>query len=352
MSRLISIVCDSRTNWTKARSICEAISAHDDIELSLAVCGPMSHLWREYLDGWIPDNVLDTHHGDMIQQSSELLTALQSYFSKTKPVVALTDRYETLAVAQAATLMNIYTAHVQGGEITGNIDESIRHAVTKLSHIHFPATEQSAQRIIKMGEDSNYVFTVGCPSIDLLMRVGVTERPIKEPYILFLMHPVTTELNGVYEATKATIEGIRQAWGGLIAGVGPNHDAGYLDVWNAIKDCGLTIPHNVDHETFTRLMAHAEVMVGNSSAGIREAGIFGTPVVNVGNRQFNRERGDNIAGMFSHIRPSYVSSAIKYQLQKGRYQPEYIYGNGYAGKQITDILATIDLPPIQKRIVF
>jgi len=348
--RKIAIIVDSRTQWTKARSVCEAIKAHDDLELSLAVCGPMSNLWREYLDGWIPNNVLDTHHGDMVQQSSELLEALSSYFYTTKPdiVIALTDRYETLAVAQAATLMNIHIAHIQGGEVTGNIDESIRHAVTKLSHIHFPATEQSKQRIIKMGEDPKYVYNVGCPSIDLLMRVDVSERPVEEPYILFLMHSVTTELEDVYEATRATIEGIRQAWDGLIAGVGPNHDAGYLEVWRAIKDCGLTIPHNVDHETFTRLMAHAEVMVGNSSAGIREAEQFGTPVVNVGHRQDYRERSYNVVSNGNYW--SFLHTCIEHQIGHGKYEPEQIYGNGHAGEQIADILATIDLPPIQKRI--
>jgi len=160
------------------------------------------------------------------------------------------------------------------------------------------------------------------------------------------MHPVTTELDGVYEATKATIEGIRQAWDGLIAGVGPNHDAGYLEVWRAIKDCGLTIPHNVDHETFTRLMAHAEVMVGNSSAGIREAEQFGTPVVNVGNRQQYREHSFNV------FNPHMIAEGVAYQLNYGKYEPEQIYGDGHAGEQIANILATIDLPPIQKRIAY
>jgi len=350
--RKIAIIVDSRTNWTKARSICEAVKSHDDLELSLAVCGPMSRLWKEYLDDWTPDNVLDTYHGDMVQQSAELLIALGSYFYTTKPdiVIALTDRYETLAVSQAATLMNIHIAHIQGGEVTGNIDESIRHAVTKLSHIHFPATHQSAIRIMKMGENPDYVFTVGCPSIDLLTRVDITEKVIEAPYILFLMHPVTTELDGVYEATKATIEGIRQAWDGLIAGVGPNHDAGYLDVWRAIKDCGLTIPHNVDHETFTRLMAHAEVMVGNSSAGIREAGYFGTPVVDVGSRQQYRECSHNVKSVISTTHA--VSCCIRFHQVFGRFEPDFIYGNGQAGEQIAEILATIELSSIQKRIVY
>jgi len=265
--------------------------------------------------------------------------------------MALTDRYETLAVAQAATLMNIHIAHIQGGEVTGNIDESIRHAVTKLSHTHFPATEQSKQRIIKMGEDPKYVYCVGCPSIDLLMRVDVSERPLDEPYILFLIHPVTTELDAVYTATRAVIDGIRQAWDGLVMGIGPNHDAGYLDVWRAIDDSNFRVAVTVDHKAFTRLMAHAEVMVGNSSAGIREAGYFGTPVVDVGIRQQYRERGTNVSRkQITSGYPLSVWEAVNMQLYHGKYQPEQIYGDGQAGTSIAEILATIDLPSIQKRI--
>ena len=212
--RKISIIVDSRTNWSKAKSICGAIKSHEDLQLNLAVCGPMSRNWMEQLDGWIPDNVFDTYFPyrqngyselySMVEYSSNLLMALASYYREIKPdiVIALTDRYETLCVAQAAALMNIHIAHVQGGEVTGTIDESIRHAVTKLSHIHFPATKKSAKRIIRMGENANLVFNIGCPSIDLLMRVDVCDRFVKEAYILFLMHPVTTEI----EATDSQIE--------------------------------------------------------------------------------------------------------------------------------------------------
>jgi len=198
-----------------------------------------------------------------------------------------------------------------------------------------------------MGEDPKYVRTVGCPSIDLLSRVDITERLVEEPYILFLMHPVTTELDGVYEATRATIECIRQAWDGEIVTIGPNHDAGYLDVWKAIKDARLIWTQQVTHENFTRLMAHAEVMVGNSSAGIREAGYFGIPVVDVGIRQQYRECSFNV---ISPITISRITKSIKFQLSHGRYPLEQIYGDGHAGEQIAEILATIDLPPIQKRI--
>lgn len=357
MVRRISIICDSRTNWSKARSVCEAIRAHQDLQLNLAVCGPMSRNWDTQLDHWIPDNVLDTYHDTepssplgMVEQSAQLLEALGSYLRETKPdiVLALTDRYETLCIAQASALMNIHIAHIQGGEVTGTIDESIRHAVTKLSHIHFPATQQSANRIIKMGENPDYVFRVGCPSIDLLLRVDVSENPIAEPYILFLMHPVTTELEATYEHVSTCIEGIRQAWGGKIITIGPNHDAGYLDVWRAIADAELAVSSYVCFDDFVRLMASCVVMVSNSSAGIRESAYFGVPVVNVGTRQNYRECGTNV----DPAQPYAVHLGIEYQLWHGPYQPEYIYGNGQAGETIAAILATIKLPPIQKRIAY
>jgi len=358
--RRIAVIADSRATWSRGQSVCEAIQERDDLQLELVVCGPMKANWKS-MTTIQPTSVLDTYFTGiddtpfgMVESSSNLLMALGSYLTHNQPdiVVALTDRYETLCVAQAAALMNIRVAHVQGGEVTGTIDESIRHAVTKLSHIHFPATEEARLNIVCLGEDTQYIFNVGCPATDLLLRVDVTERPIEEPYILFLMHPVTTEYEAAYEQTMAVIEGIRAAWDGLVVRIGPGHDAGNYGVWEAIKDAGLRIPHTVEHGKFVRLMAHAEVMVGNSSAGIREACYFGTPVVDVGSRQSRRSpRSMNI--IWSSPVDYMVENATRIHIEDGRIaKPKQLYGDGTAGKQIAEILATIDLPPIQKRLMY
>jgi UDP-hydrolysing UDP-N-acetyl-D-glucosamine 2-epimerase len=291
----------------------------------------------------------------MVASMSDIMEALRSCYRQLDPdlVITLTDRYETLAVASTAALMNIPIAHIQGGEVTGTIDESIRHAVTKLSHLHFTATDDARMRVIQMGEDPQYVFNVGCPATDLLLQVDTTTRIIPEPYVLVLMHPVTTEYGEAYGQMEQVIKGVKAAWlrsgkDGLIVVVGPNHDAGSHGVWKAIKDSGLSAPNQVPFNEWVNLMAHAEVLVGNSSSGIREACYFGTPTVDIGTRQQGRmPRGRNVKS--SPVNRYCVTAAVLNQLNDGRYAPEYLYGNGNAGALIARILGEIELPPIQKR---
>jgi len=351
--KTIAIPVDSRANWTRAATVIEAIDQHPDLKCQFIACSKFAYEWQCWTDRK-PDNVCPTYHGadtprSMVTSSANILTALSSCFMYNRPdvVVALTDRYETLAIAQTAALMNIRVAHIQGGEVTGTIDESVRHAVTKLSHIHFPATDEAAQRIVGMGENKDYVFNVGCPATDLLLRVDVSEKPTQEPYVLVLYHPVTTEYEESYNQMEAVLDGVKAAWDGLVVVIGPNHDAGNHGVWSAIKDADVQAPHIVPHDQFVNLMARAEVMVGNSSAGIREACYFGTPVVDVGSRQLNRmPRGRNVR--YSVNRPVIIRRCINWQLGQ-RYEPEYLYGDGKAGQYIAKILAEVEMPNIQKR---
>ncbi len=340
----VCVVTSCRADWTRGQSICEAIDASNDLELQLID-----------LSGG-PSGTHGNHPVSMATDTSYLIAKLAKDFFESKPdiVIALTDRYETLAVSQTAALMNIHVAHVQGGEVTGTIDESIRHAVTKLSHIHFPATEESANRIIAMGEDANYVFNVGCPATDLLLRVDVSERPTgteDKKYILMLMHPVTTEWEDSYNQTKAVLDACLSFDPIVTIVVGPGHDAGSKGVVRAIEDAGYPMYPTIPHEKFIQLIAHCEVMVGNSSAGIREACYFGTPVVDVGSRQMGRERGDNVWTIGGGgVKSRGIIRTIEEMVGK-RCQPEHLFGDGTAGTQIAQLLATMDLPNIQKRIM-
>lgn len=304
-------------------------------------------------EDWRPDAVLDTWYDadspfGMVESSQKLLLALGSYIRNNEPdlVVALTDRYETLAVAQTAMLMNVRIAHIQGGEITGSIDESIRHAVTKLSHLHFVSNKRARSVVVgKLGEDPDRVWVTGCPSIDLLLRLNVTDPPpVLSPYLLVLHHPVTTEYDDTRFTSSVLMEALYRTGINLHI-VGPNHDAGRLAVTdNIIQPYSSTM----EHRDFVRLMAHASVMVGNSSAGIRESCYFGTPVVNVGSRQRGRHRGSNVVD--AGYDADEIYSQIMEQLNHGRYLTEYLYGEGDAGEQIARILAETELPPIQKRL--
>lgn len=356
--RKVMVVVDSRATWSRAKTVCEEIQKRKDLELQLTLVGPLAssngHPFEGVsVTGRIPDyNPSDT----MSQTVGYLIHDLGKRIQLFHPdvVISVTDRYESLAVAVAASLSNVHLAHIQGGEVSGSTDESMRHAITKLSHIHFPANQDSADRIERMGEDPRFIFNVGCPATDLLLKVDVGIQHRTNSYAMVSYNPVTTlsdEEN--YNHMLVTLRACLDTQLELVI-VGPNHDPGSEGVWNAIRDAGtnsrpLWTDPTLPHSEFISLMAHASVLVGNSSAGIREACYFGTPVVNVGTRQFLRARSKNIITV--HV-PTMgrIKQAIEAQIEHGPYDVERPYGNGGAGKKIAEILATIELPPIQKTI--
>jgi UDP-hydrolysing UDP-N-acetyl-D-glucosamine 2-epimerase len=281
--------------------------------------------------------------------TGEYICSLYDVFLKNRPdiVVSVTDRYESLATAVAASMSGILLAHIQGGERTGSLDEAMRHAITKLAQIHFPANADAARRIIRMGEDPAHVHNVGCPATDLLLQVDVSTRPLHYPYILVAYNPVVTESDNREQMTNV-LEACHSTGLAMIV-VGPNHDPGAAEIVKADRQPEDVYFPTLPHSEFIRYMAHAAVMVGNSSAGIREAGYFGTPVVDVGTRQQDRLDGPNVL----HAPGSWdLQEAIQAQLQHAKYRPQQLYGDGTAGVQIAEILATCRLPRIQKRMMY
>jgi UDP-hydrolysing UDP-N-acetyl-D-glucosamine 2-epimerase len=301
------------------------------------------------------------------------LLELPSIFSNIKPDFVLTvgDRFETMATTLAAAYMNIPVAHTMGGEVTGTIDESIRHAVTKFAHIHFPASEEAKERIIRLGERSQDVYMVGCPRIDLVSEIiaaqevelndclfdlGVGERfDLSKPFLLVSQHPVTTEYGLGEKQITETLEAVRES--GLPAIIlWPNADAGSEDISRGIRkwrekgmDSNMHFFKNLPTATYIRLMRRTACLVGNSSSGIREGAFIGTPVVNIGSRQDMRERGLNVLNAVNDRFA--IHDAISHQLIHGPYQSDSIYGDGNAGKRIADILATCQVQ-IQKQITY
>ncbi len=302
------------------------------------------------------------------------LMELPTVFERLQPDVVLTvgDRFETMATTLAAAYMNIPVAHTMGGEVSGTIDESIRHAVTKFAHIHFPASREAADRIVRLGEPPETVHLVGCPRIDLVAEIlrGANGSPdshlfdfgvgskldLSKPFILVSQHPVTTEYGEGERQITATLEAVRAT--GLQAIVlWPNADAGSDDIAKGIrrwreqkKDENMHFFKNLPTAAYIHLMARTACLVGNSSSGIREGAYIGTPVVNVGTRQIMRERGKNVIEM-SHDRDA-VLGAIRQQLKHGQYEMEPIYGDGTAGRQIAGILAGLGPVNVQKRITY
>jgi UDP-hydrolysing UDP-N-acetyl-D-glucosamine 2-epimerase len=304
------------------------------------------------------------------------LLELATVFDNLKPdvVVTVADRYETLSTAVAASYMNIPVAHVQGGEVTGSIDEKVRHAVTKLSDIHFVASDKAAERVIRMGEEPAKVFVTGCPSIDL--AVEVMERPemdfdpfakyggvgasvdLSGGYLVVLQHPVTTEYEEAREQALETLHAVTEVdlptlwfW--------PNVDAGSDGTSNAIRSFReLHSPRNIhffknmEPTDFLRLLVGSRCLVGNSSVGIRECAFLGVPTVNIGSRQSGRDRGRNVIDV-DHLSEAIVAAIRRHLslLGTGRYESDPLYGHGRAGERIAELLARQPLN-IEKRLTY
>jgi UDP-hydrolysing UDP-N-acetyl-D-glucosamine 2-epimerase len=374
------VVVASRANYARIKTALEAIRNHPELELQI-VAGASFVLPRfgnavdvMTLDGFVPDAtirfIIEGETPATMAKSAGLgLLELPTVLELLQPevVVTVADRFETISTAIAAAYMNIPVAHTQGGEVSGSIDESVRHAVTKLSHIHLPATDLAARRIVAMGEDPATVFCVGCPSIDLAARADLALDPAvlsdlggvggsidpSEPFVLVAQHPVTTEYGQGREQIEQTLDAVAAV--GIQALVfWPNVDAGSEDVAKGIRifrehgrDQGFHFFRNLAPETFLKLMAHCACMVGNSSAALREGSFLGTSAVNVGSRQQGRERGPNVVDV-AHD-PEAIADAIRVQVSHGPFESSTLFGDGTAGRQIADVLATAT-PRVQKQV--
>lgn len=302
-------------------------------------------------------------NASMVYALAKVLDGVMKEIEKFKPDLVLTgfDIGANLATTIAAAHMNIPVAHIQGGEVTGSIDESIRHAMSKFAHIHFPATEDARQRLIRLGENPDYVFNVGCPSIDTIIETPTMDKKLLEekfnvdfskPTILLIQHPVTTESHESRKQILTTIDVIKEM--GIQALVAlPNNDAGSSEIIDEIKKSGLSWYPSLSTKEFVNVYRNIWAIVGNSSSGIHESSIFGIPAVNIGTRQQDRERAGNV------IDVSYDKESIRTGIQKALFDTEYRksvqhisnpYGDGKSAKRIVNLLKTLRLDGIvQKR---
>ena len=369
----ICVVIGSRANYSSIKSAMQAIAAHPDLELK--VIAAASALLDRYgsvvrlieADGFeVAARVNMLIEGEtpitMAKSTGLGLLELPTILDQIQPDFVLTvgDRFETMATAIAAAYMNVPLAHTMGGEVSGTIDESTRHAITKLAHVHFPASKDAAERILRMGEQSEHVHTVGCPRVDLvaeILKQDASTDPnghlmeggvggfvdTSKPFIIVSQHPVTTEYGQGESQIVATLQAVRESEIPAIV-LWPNADAGSEDISRGIRKMrehgetpNMHFFKNLPIDTYVRLMARAVCLVGNSSSGIREGCFIGTPVVNVGTRQANRERGANVIDV--GYDKDQIRDAIAEQARHGRYGCETIYGSGNAGERIAEILA-------------
>lgn len=381
--RKICIVVASRANYSSIKSVMRAIQDHPALELQLVTAaaalldryGSVEHLIES--DGFTPQaRVHMLVEGEtpvtMAKSTGLGLIELPTVFDRLQPDVVLTvgDRFETMATALAASYMNIALAHTMGGEVSGNIDENIRHAVTKFAHIHFPACEDAQERIVRLGEDPKTVHLAGCPRMDLVAEYladGEAPRPElfregvghdfdwDEPFLMISQHPVTTEY-GDGERQVAETLGAAERTGMPTVVFWPNPDAGSDDVARGVRkfrerhpDLPIHFFKNIPVRDYVHLMSRTACLIGNSSSGIREGAFIGTPVVNVGSRQEGRQRGKNVIDVGYDA--GAIHAAILRQVENGRYASDPIYGDGRAGKRIADVLATAEIS-LLKRITY
>ncbi len=374
--RKICVVITARPSYSRIKTALAAIQAHPDLELQLVVAA--SALLDRYgsainyieRDGFpIAAKVFNVLEGENLTAAAKTtgigILELSTVFDNLSPdiVVTVADRFETMATAISAAYMNIPLAHIQGGEVTGNIDEKVRHSITKLADLHLVATEKARERVLRMGEHQDAVFVTGCPSIDLAEEVlhapeldfdpfkkygGVGKiLDLQAGYIVVMQHPVTTE----YEQSRQHIEETLEAVAGLgipILWFWPNVDAGADGTSKGIRsfrewrdNSNFHFFKNMEPHDFLRLLRNSRCLVGNSSVGIREAAYLGVPVVNIGTRQAGRERGHNVMEV-GYDRQA-IQDAIRRQMVHGFYAPDPIYGDGQAGDKIAQVLASAPL---------
>ena len=379
----VCVVVGSRANYSSIKSAMRAVRDHPGLTLQLVVgasalldrYGSVSEVIEA--DGFAADErvfmLIEGETPSTMAKSTGLgLLELPTAFERLRPDVVVTvgDRFETMATALAATYMNIPLAHTMGGEVSGNIDESIRHAVTKFAHVHFPACTEAADRIIRMGEDPERVHVVGCPRMDLVAEVlaqsgnGLSDLfqegvggtfSLDQPFLLVSQHPVTTEYGDGERQIVETLKAVQQLDLPAIV-LWPNADAGSEHIAQGMRkfrehedDSKLHFFKNLPTDDYVRLMRKTACLVGNSSSAIREGSFIGTPAVNVGPRQEGRQRGANVADV-GYDRGQ-IAEAVRAQVEHGPYDHEPIYGDGRAGERIADVLANGDFP-IVKRMTY
>ena len=375
MKRKICFPITSRAYYGRSQLLIRKLHAHPDIDLKLMLGGSIlldkysRHIADDIAAGGfdIASSLFNVIEGGnhVAMAKTACLTALEftNELHKADPdvVVICGDRFEQLAIAMAAAYLNITIAHIEGGDVTGSIDESVRHAITKLAHIHFVTNADAHRRVLAMGEDPKYVFNTGSLDVELASLVdrsiasdeinsfGVGHAiDVEQPFLMVVQHPVTTEADN-----RAHLETTLRAVSGMdlpAIWFWPNADAGTGEMADSLRHMRERHPEltakmhfitNVPADRFVALLANAACLVGNSSAGIKECSYLGTPVVNIGGRQQGRLSGEHV--MHVGYDATEIAAAVAAQLVHGPYPASDIYHRPNASDTVVEILASAEL---------
>ncbi|MGF1525588.1 MAG: UDP-N-acetylglucosamine 2-epimerase [Candidatus Competibacterales bacterium] len=377
MSRRICVVITARPSYARVQTALEAIEAHPELELQLVAAATLLlERFGKAVNVIEADGFTVSRRVHSILEGGNLITAAKStglglielatVFEDLKPsaVVTIADRFETLATAVAASYMNLPLVHIQGGEVSGNIDNKVRNAITQFADLHLVANEAAARRVQAMGEAPEAIHVTGCPSIDLAARLQQAFHPPLDvfdrykgvgpcfplergQYFVVMQHPVTSEADQALAQIQATLEAVAELnyptlwfW--------PNVDAGSDATSHGIRafrerfdPANIHFFKNLPPDDFLRLVMDAAAIVGNSSVGIRECAFLGVPAINVGQRQRGRDRGANVIDVPHH--PEAIRAAMDRALHAPRPPRDLIYGDGRAGERIAQRLAQCSL---------
>jgi GDP/UDP-N,N'-diacetylbacillosamine 2-epimerase (hydrolysing) len=372
--RLVLGVTGIRSEYDIMSSVFRAVSDHPQLELQLVVTG--AHLSDAFgstineiqADGFtIAEEIQSLLNGDQasfrVKGMAIQLQGLVQTVARVKPdiLLVLGDREEAMTTALVGAYMNIPVAHIAGGDrVIGNVDDQIRHAVTKLAHLHFVTNGESAERIVRLGEQPFRVFNVGNPGLDRLLEVpslNSAELSARlgfsieedEPFVVLIQHVISTEIEYAYDQMKTTLEAVRELGIKTVLSY-PNSDAGGQQMIRAIREYEslpfLYTAKNIPRLEFVNLMRRAACLLGNSSAGILEAPLLKLPVVNVGNRQRGRLHAENVE--FVPHDKNRIIEALRRAVSDQGYRKSLAecsnpYGDGKTSTRIADLLATTPL---------
>jgi len=294
---------------------------------------------------------------------SNTILGFSNYIKEIQPdlVVIHGDRVEAFAGATVGTFNNILTAHISGGEITGTIDEFMRHAITKMSHIHFVANDEAKKRLLRMGEKETSIYIIGSPEIDLMLsnklpllsEVKKRYRIPFEKYAIFIFHPVTTELETLEYDIRVIVNALKTSDKNYVI-IYPNNDPGSNIILDAIEKLrGLNnfkLLPSIRFEYFLTLLKNCQCIIGNSSSGVREAPVYGVPTINIGTRQLNRSKAISIYDV--NDTDDLILHNIDF-LHNQRFEPFYEFGKGNSVELFYKILQKKSFweTPIQKQFV-
>ncbi len=355
----VVFVSGTRADYGKMKPLIKTVEKDDRFEVYIFVCG--MHLLKEFgstyeevtKDGY--DNVHVAYGLIPSKDASTNLGNTVSYFSgyidniMPDMIVVHGDRMDALAGAMVGALKNIMVAHIEGGELSGTIDESIRHAISKFAHVHFVCNEEAKSRLLQLGEEENRIYVIGSPDIDIMMSSNLpTLNEVKsryeirfEQYAILMYHPVTTESDTIRNKIRTVVDAIIESKKNYVV-IYPNNDLGsdiIISEYERIKKIEkFRVFPSIRFEYFLTLLKYANFVIGNSSAGVRESDIYGIPVIDIGTRQNGRYKISELQNMV-HVNES-KEEILKAIENIGEYRIEgHFFGNGKSSEKFAEIIS-------------